>query len=231
MHHELKNVHEHMLNLGKAALAHANYHACFVSFDGEMWDALSVLQAAHAAEIFIKARIAQEHPLLIFEKIPRSTQTNSDLVSFKDLVKHAKTIQYSELPERLWASTGIKLPNIDEYKSFGELRNTIQHFTVPNEWPLSTIDFIYKVIDPFINTCWGMCAIDHHEDNDRYNNVAEVLISREVLFHVSSDCASEFTQVEHSLLNSSPLYRSEMLKRFDQGLNLFNSKNARNRDE
>jgi len=119
MHKELRAIHDHMLKLGKAALAHASYHACFHSFEGEMWEELSVLQAAHAAEIFIKARIAQEHPLLIFEKIPRSTQVDLELLSFKDLVKSARTIQYSELPERLWAATGIKILNVELYKSFG----------------------------------------------------------------------------------------------------------------
>lgn len=223
MHKELRTVHQHMVKLGKAALAHANYHACFYSFDGEMWEELSVLQAVHAAEIFIKARIAQEHPLLIFEKIPRSTQVDLELLSFKDLVKSARTIQYSELPERLWAATGIKIPNIGLYKSFGELRNTIQHFTAPNDWPCSTRDFIYKVIDPFINTCWGLCAIDHHEDNDRYNNIVETLISSEVLFLVSPDCANEYRQVESTLSESPQYYKDEMLKRFNQGLERFNN--------
>lgn len=213
MQQELRNVYEHMLRLGRAALSHANYHSSFYSFEGEMWDEMSVLQAAHAAEIFIKARIAQEHPLLIFDKITRSTQAGHDLLSFEDLVKSAKTINYLDLPERLWAATGIKLPNIELYKSFGQLRNTIQHFTVPDEWPCDTKTFIYEVIDPFINDCWGLFAIDHHEDNDRYNNIVEVLISSEIPFLISPACESEMGGFELILDNCSDKYRKIMLEK------------------
>ncbi|MTJ52431.1 hypothetical protein FJR38_07000, partial [Anabaena sp. UHCC 0253] len=33
---------------------------------------MCVVHTAHAAEILLKARIAQEHPLLIFSKLPKS---------------------------------------------------------------------------------------------------------------------------------------------------------------
>lgn len=216
MQEDLRSVHEHMIRLGRAALSHANYHSCFYSFEGEMWDEMSVLQAAHAAEIFIKARIAQEHPLLIFDKMPRSTQAGNDLLSFKDLVKNAKTISYLDLPERLWAATGIKVPNLDLYKSFGQLRNTIQHFTVPDEWPCDTKTFIYEVIDPFINECWGLYAIDHHEDTDRYNNILDVLISSEVPFLLSPTCESELGGHESLLDDCSDEYRKIMLEKLSK---------------
>ena len=64
MDNHLRAVHKHMRHLGLAALAHANWHANFHSFENDWWPELSVLQAAHAAEILIKARIAQQHPLL-----------------------------------------------------------------------------------------------------------------------------------------------------------------------
>lgn len=195
MNKDLRDVSKHMLELGLAALAHANYHSNFVSFESDKWSELSVLQAAHAAEILVKARIAQEHPLLIFEKIPRSAQAEDEFLSLSDLVKCAKTLQYSELPERLWASTGIRLNNIDIYKSFGELRNTIQHFTAPDEWKIDTVDFIYKVIDPFINECWGLYAIDFHEDTEPYEYIVDSLIQKRVLFLVSPQCADNLKSI------------------------------------
>lgn len=216
MQDELRSVHEHMIRLGRASLSHANYHSCFYSFEGEMWDEMSVLQAAHAAEIFIKARIAQEHPLLIFDKMPRSSQAGSDLLSFKDLVKNAKTISYLDLPERLWAATGIKIPNLDLYKAFGQLRNTIQHFTVPDEWPCDTKTFIYDVIDPFINKCWGLFAIDHHEDTDNYTNIVDILISSEIPFLVSPNCASETDDYEQLLADRSDSYKAIMSENFSR---------------
>jgi hypothetical protein len=84
---DLKDVQHHMLGLALGALAHANWHAGFHSWDNEYWAELSILQAAHAAEILIKARISQEHPLLIFEQTPRSNQVDQPLLSLQDFVR------------------------------------------------------------------------------------------------------------------------------------------------
>lgn len=90
MNPELSKISNHMFNLGTSALAHANWHANYMNFENDMWPELSVLQAAHAAEILIKARIAEEHPLLIFEQVPRSTQVNDMTLGFKHLFEKAK---------------------------------------------------------------------------------------------------------------------------------------------
>ncbi|AWB66146.1 hypothetical protein C2869_06700 [Saccharobesus litoralis] len=213
MHPELNNVHEHMRELGVAALAHANWHANYHSWENDKWYELSVLQAAHAAEILIKARIAQEHPLLIFDKIPRSTQVESGSLDFQALVQNAKTIQYSDLPERLWATTGIKIPNLELYKSFGALRNSIQHFAVPGSFGCGTIDFIYKVIDPFINECWNLFAVDYNEDHEAYTYLIENLVRNKAKFLVSPECVSSLSFVTYEW-DDDIAYRKEMNKRF-----------------
>ena len=76
-----------MLNLGLGALAHANRHAAYCCMENERWSDLSVLQAAHAAEILIKARISQEHPLLIFDRLPA---ISDDELSLDDLFEKGK---------------------------------------------------------------------------------------------------------------------------------------------
>ena len=58
---------------------------------------LSVVHAAHGAEILIKARIAEEHPLLIFKSYPKS-HTTKDVLSIKELFKYGRTLMYPELP-------------------------------------------------------------------------------------------------------------------------------------
>lgn len=121
---QLRTVHKHMRGLGLGALAHANWHANYHSFENDWWSELSVLQAAHAAEILIKARIAQRHPLLIFEHLPKPPAIKTKL-SLEHLLQQGRTYQYSELPDRLWAATGIMVPNLSLYKSFGRLRNSI----------------------------------------------------------------------------------------------------------
>jgi hypothetical protein len=151
METELKSVHQHMLLLGLGALAHANWHANYDSYENRFWPELSVIQAAHAAEILIKARIAQEHPLLVFEQVPKPENPTQAFLTIDQLMENGRTFQYVDLPGRLWATTGIRIPNLQKFQLFGRLRNTIQHFTSPNrDVSADAIDFIYEVIDPFM---------------------------------------------------------------------------------
>ena len=213
---ELRSVHEHMLGLGLGALAHANWHAHFNSPDNEYWPQLSVLQAAHAAEILLKARIAQEHPLLILDRVPLSTQVDGTL-SLRHLFERGRTIQYAELPERLWAATGLQIENTKSYKEFGELRNTIQHFGAPDncDFSLQTSRFIYGVVDLFINRCWRLFAIDYCEDSAGYEYLIPGLLERGILFLVPPQL--DFGDFGHFRWpEKSQEYRVEMERRFRQ---------------
>ena len=216
MNDELKNISAHMLKLGLSALQHSNWHANYYSFDNDMWNELSVLQAAHAMEILIKARIAEEHPLLIFDTLPKQNQ-NEDLLNFESLLEKSRTVQYSELPDRLWATTGIKLSNRNLYDSFGKLRNSIQHFASPlnKDCGTETLKYIYGVIDPFINQCWGLYAINYNEDSEPYLYLLEGLIRREIEFLVPEN-TFEYEIEELNFLQCSDNYKKEMLRRFEK---------------
>ena len=54
------------------------------------WPELSVLQAAHAAEFLVKARIAEEHPLLVFERLPAFQKNKGalDLSLLSNVIDH-----------------------------------------------------------------------------------------------------------------------------------------------
>ena len=180
MHPDCKKISEHMRWLGLGILSQAQKN----TFYGRYLEALdlgvfAVLQSAHAAEILIKAAIAQEHPLLIFDRVPQSSSTDDDLLSISDLFKDGKTIEYSKLPERLWAATGYRISEVSVYKSFGQLRNKIQHFACPNT-ALSheTGEFIYKVIDPLMGHFWNLYAAQYCDDEDLEYNLLPTLIRR-----------------------------------------------------
>lgn len=217
MHPDLKGVWEHMVEQAKGALAHANRHSCYSDPETPWWEVQAVLQAAHAGELFLKARIAQEHPLLIFDQIPKPQAGGTDLLDVGDLFERGKTVQWSELPARLWATTGIRLANQDVFVAFGKLRNTIQHFAVPGGRDLSgeTIDFVFKVLDPFINECWGLCAIDYDEDSSPYEYLTDALVSRELLFCVSPEAASAVCMWSVDWDGMPPAYREELVRRVD----------------
>jgi hypothetical protein len=216
MQDELRLVSEHMLNLGLGALAHSNWHANYHSMDNPYWSELSVLQAAHAAEILVKARIAQEHPLLIFESLPRPNKPDVGQLELVQLIEQGRTYQYADLPDRLWATTGIRLPNVELYRSFGKLRNAIQHFAPPDHRDASqeAAQFIFAVIDPFINSCWGLFAIDYNEDYEPYVYLLETLIRRGVLFLVSPECVEHIQYADLEWPTNNPAYCAEMETRF-----------------
>ncbi|CAD5356814.1 hypothetical protein [Citrobacter freundii] len=189
MDQNLKNIHEHMIHLGCGSLMHANFLGHFYDMVNEYWNELAVLQAAHAGEIFMKARLAQEHPLLIFETIPKSTSkhvdSNTGLLNFESLLQDGRTIDYSDLPEKVWAATGLRFTPEQKnlYKQFVYLRNKIQHFASPDEDIKSQItNYIYGFIDPFINSQWGLFAVDFCDDTEPYENLIPTLAYRNVEF-------------------------------------------------
>jgi hypothetical protein len=212
MNPALEGIWEHMRDLGLGALAHANRHAAYAAVENPRWPELSVLQAAHAAELLIKARIAEEHPLLIFEQLPRSSQASAAHLDIEDLFKQGRTFQWSELPERLWAATGVSLPKKARFDSFGRLRNGIQHFApAPTGNPgAETLRFIFEVIDPFINGCWGLFAVDYDEDSEPYVYFVSALVHREILFLVSPAAAEHFEDWDVDWAKVGVEYSNEM---------------------
>lgn len=201
MQEELSDVANHIKELGLAMLSHSLRHTlqeCFVSSDSTSYmNCLGVIQAAHACEILIKARIAEKDPLLIFRKLPES---NKDL-NLKSLAESGNTFEYSKLPEKLFATTGYRIEKGELFHSFGKLRNSIQHFTKPQDRDLTqeTIEFIFGVIEPLINTFWGLYATHFYVENpldplgifppnyddEPHNDIFNILLKLNVQFLVS----------------------------------------------
>lgn len=122
---------------------------------------MCVVHAAHAAEILLKARIAQEHPLLIFSKLPKAEPNKSSLTLI-DLLESGRTLSYEELPNQLWATTGIKIERVQQYREFGRLRNQIVHFSMANAEILDrlTVRYSLEVLDPLVENFWDSSVID-----------------------------------------------------------------------
>lgn len=214
----LKKVYKHMIELGAGSLAHANFLAHFCDMSNSMWSQLGVLQAAHACEIFLKARLAQEHPLLIFESLPKSTadcvNKTTGLLDFESLLEKGQTITYSELPEKVWAATGKKINDLRLYNKFGKLRNSIQHFAAPNnDVSELTSHFIYEVIDPFIHSEWDMCAMDFCDDSAGYEFLIPTLAQRNIYFNVSQSIYNGLVELSSLVEDGTTAYKNEMMSR------------------
>jgi len=170
INHNLDNVSEHIKELGLGMLAQAQRNLLTGTWDVLHFPQINcqifgILQAAHAAELLIKAAISERHPLLIFTKLPESS--NVDLLDYQSLALKGKTVEYNALPQLLWAVTSYKIEKLDCYREFGILRNAIQHFAVPEEnLEKRGAQFMYQVIDPIISHFWGLNAIEFNDTCD-----------------------------------------------------------------
>ncbi|WP_279464557.1 hypothetical protein [Aeromonas veronii] len=185
MHPDLKYVSEHLLKLGLGILCQAQRNVLYSSFGYAARideGVFGVIQTAQAAELIIKAAISQQHPLLIFSHLPKSNTVSGELLSIEDIFENAKTLQYSELPEKLWAVTGFKIFDIPLYNKFGNLRNTIQHFGVPDkDIRLESAIYIYNVIDPLLGHFWNDYAVNHVDVMEAKDDIFELLAEKKYL--------------------------------------------------
>jgi len=151
----LKDVPKNMRQMGMLLFRNAFMEA----LHGE--ECMCVVHAAQAAEILLKARIAQENLLSIFSKLPRADSTNGT-PTLIDLLENGRTLSYKDLPDRLWKTTGIKIDKITEYKDFGKLRNQIVHFSMANAYRVDelTLRYSLEVLDPLVESFWGKSVID-----------------------------------------------------------------------
>jgi hypothetical protein len=169
MHPDTRQVSEHMRAFGMAVLGRAAYDLTFSEMMRPYAHLMAVGHAAHGAELVVKARIAQEHPLLLFNTLPKSTNA-PDQLNIQQLYEFGRTIQYNELPEVLWATTGIRMGKAGEFLKFGKLRNASIHFAVPDEedYHCDTLRFLFEVMEPLVNQFWSESIIPHAGVWDEY---------------------------------------------------------------
>lgn len=151
MDQDLVFISDNLLELGVGVLAKAQRNTLYgdtdVQVDESVW---GVLQATQAGELIIKAAIAKQHPLLILSSIPKTNMVCGDRLSIRDVVENSKPVEYSELPEKLWAATGFKIPDLNAYNSFGRFRNSIHYFgALERDIRKETVNFIIKSLTPF----------------------------------------------------------------------------------
>lgn len=187
MNEALRDIPGRILGLATAALTQANMHAVFMDPGSEHWPQMSILNTAHAGELFLKAMIASEHPLLIFKDLVSLDDNRADELGLETLLSRGRTHDFEKLPQVLWATTGLRIPNPECFERLRRARNAIQHFCAPDIRDLSalSLEFIYTIIDPLIAERFGLFAIEYHEDHSvGYDYVVRALLVREMRFSI-----------------------------------------------
>lgn len=155
----LHNIPRKMRLTGMLVFRNGFLNACY----GEKF--LCVIQVAHAAEILLKARIAQENLLSIFLR-PSEINLKNNLTQLEwlELVEEKHTIKYSYLPNKLKEVTGINIDieRCEQYKKFGRLRNALVHLGWPTKQALDevTIRYSLELLDPLVESFWGRSVFD-----------------------------------------------------------------------
>jgi hypothetical protein len=192
------------------ALSQANTHAVFVDPGNEHWEYISVLNAAHAGELFLKAIIAREHPLLIFKDLFGLGDSGNGLLDISSLVQRGRTHDFEKLPQVLWATTGKRVPNMKCFERLRRARNSIQHFCAPDkeDFRSLSLEFIYTIIDPLIADAFDLCAIEFHEDHSvGYDYVVQQLLNAQLRFTMPDDFNITEIDMKECLEGASKSYR------------------------
>lgn len=167
-----------------------------------------------AGELFIKAVVAKEHPLLIFRDLFQLDDPANHDLKIEHVIERGKTYNFEHLPKLLWVSTGERLPDIENFEKLRKARNAIQHFCSPGEkvdLRKLALEFIYKNIDPLIHKHFDLCAIEYHEDPSvSYDYVVACLIRHELLFSVPEDFEVTEIDIEEELEATSKTYQAEL---------------------
>lgn len=210
MNKELRRVPNRILRLAVAALTQANTHAVYMDPGNEHWDVISVLNAAHAGELFLKAIIAKEHPLLIFKDVFSLDDNKTASLDIAGLLQKGRTHDFEKLPQVLWAATGTRIPNPKCYEKLRKARNSIQHFCAPDGERFGdlSLEFIYSIIDPLILKHFGLYAIEYHEDhNVSYDYVVGRIIRAELKFSLPKDFEVTEIRLSEELADVGAAYR------------------------
>lgn len=210
MNEALRGIPGRILGLATAALTQANMHAVFMDPGSEHWPQMSILNTAHAGELFLKAMIASEHPLLIFKDLVSLDDSRTDELSLQTLLTRGRTHDFEKLPQVLWATTGMRIPNLDCFERLRRTRNAIQHFCVPDVRDLSalSLEFIYTIIDPLILEQFGLCAIEYHEDHTvGYDHLVGTLLRRELKFSLPTNFRITEIDIAEEIEDASAEYR------------------------
>ncbi len=182
---ELKDIWKNMKEFSYNILGRAIYDSTFSEMTKPFAHTLAVIHAAHGTEILIKARIAQEHPLLIFKKLPKPNRGKPPTkLDFDALFEKGISYMYNELPELLWASTGYQMSKdaIIDYSSFFNLRNGLVHFSANEvDAAAKTLKFIFEVVDTLAWDFWGETFVEYAEEWD------DVIISEGFLLEQLKD--------------------------------------------
>lgn len=206
----LRDISDRILQNAIGALTRANTDSVYSDPGMEHREHMCVLSSALAGELFLKAIVAKEHPLLIFRDLFHLDQGNNKTFDVEEIIKSGKTYSFEHLPRLLWVTTGERLRDPANFEAVRLTRNSVQHFCSPGNTSLRglSLRFLYSNIDPLIHKHFGIYAIEYHEDfHVGYDYVVSCLIAHELTFSIPKRFRLTEIDLRECLAKTSTGYR------------------------
>jgi hypothetical protein len=207
---DIRQIPNRILELAKAALAQANTLSLFSDPFSAHLESLCLINAAHAGELFLKAVIAKQHPLLIFKDLFALDDGEAGVLDMSILLSKGRTYEFDALPKVLWATTGTRIRNMDCYSKVKKARNALLHFCVPENGNLQklSIEFIYTIVDPIIFKHFKVYAIEYHDDHIGYDYLVGGLLRSQMKFSIPPDFSVSEIDLGREIEKASDEYKS-----------------------
>lgn len=208
---EIDEIPERIFRMASDALIQANTHAVICGRGVEHRANMSILDAAHAGELFLKAVIAKAHPLLIFRDLFSLDKSAEEPLDLRHIFEHGRTYNLEHLPKLLWVVHGERLPDLDSFEKLRKARNAIQHFCAPEIGRPGdlALTFLYRNIDPLIKRHFSVDAVNFIEPDD-IGYLIENLVHLELPFSSSEVIEISEFDVSKALENVSDAYRKKV---------------------
>jgi hypothetical protein len=142
--------------------------------------------------------------------LPTLDDKQADELGLQMLLTRGQTHDFAKLPQVLWATAGIRIPNAACYERLRLARNAIQHFCKPDEEDLRglSLEFIYSIIDPLIAKQFELYSIEFHEDHSvGYDHLVGTLLRREIRFSMPDDFDLGEIRIAEEIEEASAGYR------------------------
>ena len=180
---------DRLIKSALGALTLANTHAVYFDPGKEHWGESAALNAARAGELFIKAMVCEQHPLLIFTNAPSIAVEGGDKALSK-IADSGISHNFKDLPNLLKNVCNVSIKDHDSFTEIGKIRNAVQHFFHPDAQVGiggiardKALNFLYKNVDPLIERHFDIFAINYIED-EFYDYIVNSLIGRELKFSI-----------------------------------------------
>lgn len=140
----------------------------------ETADKHAILMIYHSIELFLKEKLAQIHPILIYTNINKAIHDDSPTVGLKELL-----VRYRNL------SIGLSQDEIDTLQDLQSRRNRIEHHKYErSEKDSHTIGMALKFLHEFFPSHFG-CTLEDHLDSKMYAQVRDTIFKYQELLEAA----------------------------------------------